>query len=82
METKDLIENSRAKLEKKNCDMIIANNLKEKGAGFGHDTNKVTIITKESVDELELMSKQDVAGAILDRIAAGQISIDRTIKKL
>lgn len=82
METKDLIENSKAKLEKKNCDMIIANNLKEKGAGFGHDTNKVTIITKESVDELELMSKQDVAGAILDRIAAGQISIDRTIKKL
>ena len=68
METKDLIENSKAKLEKKNCDMIVANNLKEQGAGFGHDTNKVTIITKSGAEELDLMSKQDVAGAILDRI--------------
>ena len=68
METKDLIENSRAKLEKKNCDMIVANNLKEQGAGFGHDTNKVTLITKEESMELELMSKQDVAAAILDCI--------------
>lgn len=68
METKDLLENSKAKLEKKNCDMIVANNLKEKGAGFGHDTNKVTLITKESADALELMSKQDVARAIFDRI--------------
>ena len=68
METKDLIENSRAKLEKKNCDMIVANNLKEQGAGFGHDTNKVTLITKEGNMELELMSKQDVAAAILDCI--------------
>ena len=68
METKDLIENSKAKLEKKNCDMIVANNLKEKGAGFGHDTNKVTLITKDSADALELMSKRDVARAIFDRI--------------
>lgn len=68
METKDLIENSRAKLEKKNCDMIVANNLKEQGAGFGHDTNKVTLITKSGNEELELMSKQDVARAILDKI--------------
>ena len=68
METKDLLENSKAKLEKKNCDMIVANNLKEKGAGFGYDTNKVTLITKESADALELMSKQDVARAIFDRI--------------
>ena len=68
METKDLIENSRAKLEKKNCDMIVANNLKEAGAGFGHDTNKVTLITKDSQDELELMSKRDVARAIIDKI--------------
>jgi len=68
METKDLIENSKAKLEKKNCDMIVANNLKDEGSGFGHDTNKVALITKESVDELELMSKQDVAKAIFDRI--------------
>jgi phosphopantothenoylcysteine decarboxylase/phosphopantothenate--cysteine ligase len=76
METKDLIENSRAKLEKKNCDMIVANNLKEQGAGFGHDTNKVTLITKDGNEELELMSKQDVAKAIIDRI------LDRAIKKL
>ena len=68
METKDLIENSRTKLEKKNCDMIVANNLKEAGAGFGHDTNKVTLITKDSQDELELMSKRDVARAIIDKI--------------
>ena len=68
METKDLIENSRAKLEKKNCDMIVANNLKEQGAGFGHDTNKVTLITRDGNEELELMSKQDVAAAILDKI--------------
>ncbi len=69
METKDLIENSRSKLEKKNCDMIVANNLKEQGAGFGQDTNKVTLITRSGNEELELMSKQDVAKAILDRIA-------------
>lgn len=68
METKDLLENSRAKLDKKNCDMIVANNLKEEGAGFGHDTNKVTLITRDSAEELELMSKQDVARAIFDRI--------------
>ena len=68
METKDLIENSKAKLEKKNCDMIVANNLKDKGSGFGHDTNKVSLITRDAVDELELMSKQDVAEAIFDKI--------------
>ncbi len=68
METRDLLDNSRAKLEKKNCDMIIANNLKEKGAGFGHDTNKVTVITREKNEELTLMTKQEVAEAIFDRI--------------
>ena len=70
METKDLIENSSAKLEKKNCDMIVANNLKDAGSGFGHDTNKVALITKEDIEELELMSKQDVAKAILDKISS------------
>lgn len=75
METKDLIENSTAKLQKKNCDMIIANNLKEQGAGFGHDTNKVTIITKDGAEEQELMSKQDVARVILDNI------VKRSFKK-
>jgi len=70
METKDLVENSRAKLEKKNVDMICANNLKVAGAGFGTDTNVITVLTKGSVQELPLMSKEDAAVRILD-IAAG-----------
>ena len=57
-------------LEKKSCDMIVANNLKDAGSGFGHDTNKVALITKEDIEELELMSKQDVAKAILDKISS------------
>lgn len=68
METKDMIENSRAKLVKKNIDMIVANNLKDAGAGFGVDTNLVTIITKDDMIELELMSKEDVAFNLLDEI--------------
>ena len=68
METRDLVENSEKKLRKKNCDMIVANNLKEEGAGFGHDTNKVTFITREGAEELELMSKSEVADHILDKI--------------
>ncbi len=68
METENMLENSRHKLETKNLDMIVCNNLKDKGAGFGTDTNKVTIITKDSTQQLELMSKQDVADKILDRI--------------
>lgn len=68
METENMVENSRAKLEKKNADMIVANNLKEKGAGFGTDTNKVTFITKEGVFPQELSSKEMVAKAIFDRI--------------
>ncbi len=68
METENMLENSRAKLEKKNVDMIVANNLKVSGAGFGTDTNVVTMITKEDCVELELMSKKDVAGAIVDTI--------------
>ena len=58
----------KAKLEKKNLDMIIANNLKVAGAGFGTDTNIVTMITKEEEIELPIMSKAEVAGAILDKI--------------
>ena len=65
-----MIENSKAKLEKKNVDMIVANNLKVKGAGFGTDTNIVTLITKDHVKELDIMSKADVADAILDEIVA------------
>lgn len=68
METQNMLENSRAKLEKKNLDMIIANNLKVAGAGFGTDTNIVTMITKEKEIELEIMSKADVAKCILDQI--------------
>ncbi len=68
METQNMLENSRAKLEKKNLDMIVANNLKVAGAGFGTDTNIVTMITKEKEIELEIMSKNDVAECILDEI--------------
>lgn len=66
METKDLLENSRAKLMKKNLDVIVANNLKVEGAGFGTDTNVVTFITKDEVKELPLMDKAEVADCILD----------------
>ncbi|MGN0469456.1 MAG: bifunctional phosphopantothenoylcysteine decarboxylase/phosphopantothenate--cysteine ligase CoaBC [Acutalibacteraceae bacterium] len=68
METENLIENSAAKLNSKNCDMIVANNLNEKGAGFGTDTNKITIISKNDIQSLELMSKKDAAEKILDSI--------------
>lgn len=68
METENMLENSRQKLEKKKIDMIIANNLKQSGAGFGVDTNIVTIITKNEEKELELMSKHQVAQEILNEI--------------
>lgn len=68
METQNMLENSRAKLARKNIDMIAANNLKVKGAGFGTDTNVVTIITKEQEKELPMMSKEEVADALLTEI--------------
>ena len=68
METENMLENSRNKLEKKNADMIAANNVKVEGAGFGVDTNVVTLITKKGYKELPQMSKEDVASAILDSI--------------
>ena len=68
METENLIENSQAKLVKKNLDIIAANNLKVKGAGFGTDTNVMTLITKDDVTSLPLMSKFQVANKILDKI--------------
>jgi len=68
METQNMVENSRAKLDKKHIDMIVANNLKVTGAGFGTDTNVVTIITKDSIKPLERMSKDEVSMAILDEI--------------
>lgn len=68
METENMLENSRKKLEKKNVDMIVANNLKDQGAGFGTDTNLITIITKDSIEPLELMDKSQVATEIVNRI--------------
>lgn len=68
METEHMLEHSKAKLEKKHLDMIVANNLKQAGAGFGTDTNVVTVITKEHTEELPLMSKEDVADELLKRI--------------
>lgn len=68
METKDMLENSKKKLAKKNVDMIVANNLKQAGAGFGTDTNIVTLITRDNAVELPIMSKDEVAKAIVDEI--------------
>ena len=67
METQNMVENSREKLKKKNADMICANNLKQAGAGFGTDTNIITLITQEDIQELPLQSKEDAANAILDK---------------
>ncbi len=68
METEHMVENSKKKLEKKNLDMICANNLKVEGAGFGTDTNVVTLITKENETQLPIMSKEQVANEILTEI--------------
>lgn len=68
METENMLENSIAKLVKKNLDMVIANNLKVEGAGFGTNTNVVTVITRKGGEQLPLMSKEDVAEQILDAI--------------
>ncbi len=68
METENLVENSRKKLVNKHADLIVANNLKVDGAGFGTDTNIVTLIGESSDRECELMSKEQVAGVILDEI--------------
>ena len=68
METENMVENSRKKLEKKNLDMIAANNLKVAGAGFQGDTNQMTLITKEDETALPLISKEETAACILDKI--------------
>lgn len=67
METKDLIDNAKKKLESKNADLIVANNLKVKGAGFKTDTNVVTFIDKTGTEELPILTKDEVAERILDR---------------
>ena len=68
METENMLGNSRAKLVKKNLDMIVANNLKVPGAGFAGDTNVVTLITQDEETELPLLSKEETAVQILDKI--------------
>ena len=68
METRDMVENSKKKLAKKHLDMIAANNLKVAGAGFGVDTNVVTILTADGIRELPLMGKDQVASQLLDAI--------------
>ena len=68
METRDMVENSRKKLEKKNMDMIAANNVKVAGAGFQVDTNQLTLITREDLLELPLVSKEEAADLLLDEI--------------
>lgn len=68
METEHVIENSTKKLDKKKADMIVANSLRQQGAGFGTDTNIVTLITKDMAQELPMMSKEEVAHAVLDEI--------------
>ena len=68
METENLVENSKKKLQKKNADFIVANNLRDEGAGFGTDTNVVTLVMEEGIVELPCMSKEEVAEAVLDAI--------------
>ena len=68
METQNMLENSRKKLAKKHADMIVANNLKVSGAGFGTDTNIVTLITAETEMELPQLSKEETASRIFDHI--------------
>lgn len=69
METENMLENSVKKLESKNIDMIVANNLKQSGAGFGTDTNVITMITRNSLTELPIMSKEECAEKLLDKIS-------------
>lgn len=68
METENLVENSRKKLEKKNLDLVVANNLKVEGAGFGVDTNVVTLISRQETEQLPILSKEEVAHRILDNL--------------
>ena len=68
METENLIDNAKEKLEKKNCDMIVANHLKTKGAGFQTDTNVATLLTKNGIKNMELMSKEALAYEIFSSL--------------
>ncbi len=68
METENVLENSRAKLEKKNADVIAANSLRESGAGFGTDTNHLTLIERDNITDIPMMSKEEAADRLLDRL--------------
>ena len=68
METENMLENSRGKLERKNLDLIVANNLKQAGAGFGTDTNIVTLLSNEETVQFPIMSKEEVANELLGYI--------------
>ena len=68
METEDLLANAKKKLESKHCDLICANSLRKAGAGFGTDTNCVTVLTKDGERELPLLSKEETAHEILNEI--------------
>ena len=68
METENMLENSRAKLTRKNADMIAANSLRDEGAGFGTDTNHLVLITKDSADDLPLLTKEEAADRVLDTL--------------
>ena len=69
-ETDDVLENAKGKLARKNADLVVANDVSRADAGFGVDTNAVTLITRDDLRELPLMSKREAADAILDRVAA------------
>ena len=68
METQDLLNNSRKKLQKKNADIIAANSLRDAGSGFGTDTNHLTLIKQDEIIDLPLISKEDAADKLLDEI--------------
>jgi phosphopantothenoylcysteine decarboxylase/phosphopantothenate--cysteine ligase len=68
METEDMLENSKKKLIKKNCDMICANSLSNPNTGFGVDTNQITFITKDGIEISELKTKEELAKNILDKV--------------
>ena len=68
METENLLENATAKLAKKNADMIVANSIATEGAGFGVDTNVATLITSDGAEPLDMMSKEELAAVILNRL--------------
>ena len=69
LETNDEVEHAKSKLERKNLDFIVLNSLNDKGAGFRHDTNKITIIDKENVIEFPLKNKKEVATDIINHLA-------------